>query len=85
MIRARQEEAMNAVADIANAIRDGRPDDALAGLLGREDRAYREIESLVTQLMSGCGHGAVWIPRATARRLRTRETARKPRRATAHS
>jgi signal transduction histidine kinase len=50
-IRDRQEEAMNAVADIANAIRDGRPDEALAELLGREDRAYREIESQVARLV----------------------------------
>jgi signal transduction histidine kinase len=52
-IRAGQEEAMNAVADIANAIRDGRPDEALAELLGREDRAYRQIEGLVGQLVQG--------------------------------
>jgi len=50
-IRARQDEAMNAVADIANAIRDGRLDDARASLLGREDRVYREIEALVGRLV----------------------------------
>ena len=38
---------MNVVADIANAIRDGRLDEARAALLGREDRIYREIEGLV--------------------------------------
>jgi signal transduction histidine kinase len=52
-IRAGQEEAMNAVADIANAIRDGRSDEALADLLGREDRAYRQIEGLVGELVKG--------------------------------
>jgi signal transduction histidine kinase len=50
-IRARQDDAMNAVADIANAIRDGRLDEARAGLLGREDRVYREIEALVARLV----------------------------------
>jgi signal transduction histidine kinase len=50
-IRTRQDEAMNAVADIANAIRDGRLDEARAALLGREDRVYREIESRVGRLV----------------------------------
>ncbi|MGH7324144.1 MAG: ATP-binding protein, partial [Candidatus Rokuibacteriota bacterium] len=50
-IRARQDEAMNAVADIANAIRDGRLDEARAGLLGREDRVYQDIEMLVGRLV----------------------------------
>jgi signal transduction histidine kinase len=51
-IRARQDDAMNAVADIANAIRDGRLDEARAALLGREDRTYGEIESLVGRLVA---------------------------------
>ena len=42
---------MNVVADIANAIRDGRLDEARAALLGREDRVYREIEGLVGKLV----------------------------------
>jgi signal transduction histidine kinase len=50
-IRTRQDDAMTAVADIANAIRDGRLDEARAGLLGREDRVYREIETLVGSLV----------------------------------
>jgi len=50
-IRGAQEEAMATVADIANAIRDGRLDDARASLLGREDRVYREIEALVGRLV----------------------------------
>jgi signal transduction histidine kinase len=50
-IRARQDDVMNAVADIANAIRDGRLDEAQAGLLGREERAYQEIEALVARLV----------------------------------
>ena len=52
-IRTRQEEAMNAVADIANAIRDGRLDEARAALLGREDRIYRDIEGHVGRLVEG--------------------------------
>jgi signal transduction histidine kinase len=51
-IRTRQEEAMNTVADIANAIRDGRLDEARASLLGREDRVYQEIETLVGRLVA---------------------------------
>ncbi|HSF06033.1 MAG TPA: histidine kinase dimerization/phospho-acceptor domain-containing protein, partial [Methylomirabilota bacterium] len=54
-IRARQEEAMNTVADIANAIRDGRLDEAQATLLGREDRVYREIDELVARLVEAEG------------------------------
>jgi signal transduction histidine kinase len=50
-IRTRQDEAMNAVADIANAIRDGRLDEAQAALLGREDRVYRDIEGLAGRLV----------------------------------
>ncbi|MGH2393226.1 MAG: ATP-binding protein, partial [Candidatus Limnocylindria bacterium] len=51
-IRARQQEAMNTVADIANAIRDGHLDEAQASLLGREDRVYQEIETLVSGLVA---------------------------------
>ncbi|HEU5323646.1 MAG TPA: methyl-accepting chemotaxis protein, partial [Methylomirabilota bacterium] len=50
-IRARQGEAMDTVADIANAIRDGRLDEARSASLGREDRVYREIETLVGRLV----------------------------------
>jgi signal transduction histidine kinase len=50
-IRARQDDVMNAVADIANAIRDGRLDQAQADLLGRQERAYQEIEALVSRLV----------------------------------
>ena len=50
-IRARQGDVMDAVADIANAIRDGRLDEAKAGLLGRQERAYQEIEALVGRLV----------------------------------
>jgi signal transduction histidine kinase len=49
-IRSRQDEAMNVVADIANAIRDGRLDEARSALLGREDRVHREIEAMVNRL-----------------------------------
>jgi signal transduction histidine kinase len=49
-IRARQDGVMNAVADIANAIRDGRLDVAQAELVGRQERAYQEIEALVGRL-----------------------------------
>jgi signal transduction histidine kinase len=51
-IRARQDQAMVAVADIANAVRDGRLDEARAALLGREDRVYGEIEALVARLVA---------------------------------
>jgi signal transduction histidine kinase len=50
-IRGRQDGVMNAVADIANAIRDGKLDEARAGLLGRQERAYQEIEALVVRLV----------------------------------
>jgi signal transduction histidine kinase len=50
-IRSRQDGVMNAVADIANAIRDGKLDEARAGLLGRQERAYEEIEALVARLV----------------------------------
>jgi signal transduction histidine kinase len=51
-IRARQDQAMVVVADIANAIRDGRLDEAQAALLDREDRVYGEIEALVAKLVA---------------------------------
>jgi signal transduction histidine kinase len=44
-IRARQDDV------IANAIRDGRLDQAQADLLGRQERAYQEIEALVSRLV----------------------------------
>ncbi len=50
-IRGRQDGVMNAVADIANAIRDGKLDAARAALLGRQERAYQEIEALVGRLV----------------------------------
>ncbi len=50
-IRGRQDGVMNAVADIANAIRDGKLDEARASLLGRQERAYQEIEALVGRLV----------------------------------
>jgi signal transduction histidine kinase len=50
-IRGRQDGVMEAVADIANAIRDGRLAEAQAGLLGRQERAYQEIEALVGRLV----------------------------------
>ena len=50
-IRSRQDGVMNAVADIANAIRDGRLDEARASLVGRQERAYQEIEALVGRLV----------------------------------
>jgi signal transduction histidine kinase len=50
-IRGRQDGVMDAVADIANAIRDGRLDEARAELLNRQERAYQEIEALVARLV----------------------------------
>jgi signal transduction histidine kinase len=50
-VRTRQEEAMNTVADIANAIRDGQLGAAQARLVGRQEQLYRDIESLVRRLV----------------------------------
>jgi signal transduction histidine kinase len=50
-IRGRQDGVMNAVADIANAIRDGRLEEARAELINRQERAYQEIEALVGRLV----------------------------------
>jgi signal transduction histidine kinase len=50
-IRARQDGVMDTVADIANAIRDGRLDEARAGLMDRQERAYQEIETRVGRLV----------------------------------
>ena len=44
---------MDVVADIANAIRDGRLDKARADLLGREERVDGQISSLVGELVKG--------------------------------
>ena len=51
-IRGRQDGVMNAVADIANAIRDGRMDEERAGLIERQERAYEEIDALVGRLVA---------------------------------
>src|SRR5213083_509947 len=51
-IRAAQEDAMAVVADIANAVRDGRMADALTALRTREEPIYRRIEGLVGQLVA---------------------------------
>jgi signal transduction histidine kinase len=50
-IRGRQDGVMNAVADIANAIRDGKLDEARTSLLDRQERAYQDIEALVGRLV----------------------------------
>jgi len=50
-IRGRQDGVMDAVADIANAIRDGRIDEARTELLNRQGRAHQEIEALVARLV----------------------------------
>ncbi len=50
-IRAAQEEAMTVVADIANAVRDGRLDAALTALRTREEPLYRRIETGVGRLV----------------------------------
>src|SRR6185437_15891588 len=52
-IRASQDEAMAVVADIANAIRDGRLGAATGALLRRQDRLDNEITSRVGQLVAG--------------------------------
>jgi signal transduction histidine kinase len=50
-IRSRQDPVMTTVADIANAIRDGKLEEAKAGLLDRQERAYQDIEALVGRLV----------------------------------
>ncbi|MFI4903376.1 MAG: ATP-binding protein [Burkholderiales bacterium] len=52
-IRASQDEAMAVVADIANAIRDGRLGAATGALLRRQDRLDNEITARVGQLVAG--------------------------------
>ena len=51
-IRVAQDDAMAVVADIANAVRDGRMADALTALRTREEPIYRRIEGLVGQLVA---------------------------------
>jgi signal transduction histidine kinase len=51
-IRGAQEEAMVTVADIVNAVRDHRPEDALASLRTRQEPLYRKIEGLVGSLVA---------------------------------
>ena len=50
-IRGAQDEAMGVVADIANALRDGRPADALASLQAREASLYAAVEESVRRLV----------------------------------
>src|SRR5262245_42702686 len=51
-IRSAQEDAMSVVADIANLIREGKVDEAMAALISREDPLYRKIEGLVRQVVA---------------------------------
>jgi signal transduction histidine kinase len=51
-IRGAQEEAMAVVADIANALRDGRIEDAMTALRTREEPLYRRIEGQVGRLVA---------------------------------
>ncbi len=51
-IRGAQDDAMAVVADIANALRDGRIADAMTALRTREEPIYRRIEGLVGQLVA---------------------------------
>src|SRR5438046_1078122 len=51
-IRGAQEEAMAVVADIANAVRDGRIADAMTAMRTREEPLYRRIEGLVDELVA---------------------------------
>jgi len=51
-IRGSQDDAMATVADIANAVRDGRMADALTALRTREEPIYRRIDGLVGQLVA---------------------------------
>ncbi|MGH7277264.1 MAG: ATP-binding protein, partial [Candidatus Rokuibacteriota bacterium] len=51
-IRAAQDEAMAVVADIANAVRDGRMEAALTALRTRGEPSYRRIADLVGRLVT---------------------------------
>src|SRR5256885_13465571 len=51
-IRGAQEEAMAVVADIANAVRDGRIAAAMRAMRAREEPPYRRIEGLVGGLVA---------------------------------
>ncbi len=51
-IRGAQEEAMAVVADIANAVRDGRIAAAMTAMRTREEPLYRRIEGLVGELVA---------------------------------
>ena len=51
-IRGAQEEAMAVVADIANAVRDGRIAAAMRAMRAREEPLYRRIEGLVGELVA---------------------------------
>src|SRR5216110_843332 len=51
-IRGAQDDAMAVVADIANALRDGRIADAMTALRTREEPIYRRIEGLVGRLVA---------------------------------
>jgi signal transduction histidine kinase len=51
-VRVAQDDAMTVVADIANAIRDGRVGEALAALRARQEPLYRRIEAGVGRVMA---------------------------------
>jgi hypothetical protein len=51
-IRSAQDDAMAVVADIANAIREGKVEEALHALTTREDPLYRDIDGLVRQVVA---------------------------------
>ncbi len=51
-IRSAQDDAMAVVADIANAIREGKVGEALHALITREDSLYRDIDGLVRQVVA---------------------------------
>jgi signal transduction histidine kinase len=51
-IRSAQDEAMAVVADTANALRDGRSDEAVAMLQNREAPLYADIETAVRRLVA---------------------------------
>src|SRR2546425_4700936 len=51
-IRGAQEDAMATVADIANALRDRRLDDAMTALRTRQEPTYQKIEGLVGSLVA---------------------------------
>src|SRR2546421_8951462 len=69
-IRGAQEEAMAVVADIANAVRDGRIAAAMTAMRTREEPLYRRIEGLLGEPLAAGGARKASPPRRSEARHR---------------